>query len=242
MKNNTRKAYLDAMGISYWVPRDTGLVSIPRMNPENLSKIFFSSGNPSGLRIKARVISLDKKESIPRKPLTLGNRTHEMGLVSLPAFSLLLFRSKSNLILIDMQKQNAPYSDQEIYTLLINILRAASIAIEDLEIITTAIKVPIIGKNVYDKNQKNIHSYVRSVIIHQLEEINCRCLWLLGLEAMYFAAKLKEEDYNKSLKIEGLGHIWAIPSLKLLLKEPWRKAYVWKSMQRVILEKKINSC
>jgi hypothetical protein len=49
-----------------------------------------------------------------------------------------------------------------------------------------------------------------------------------------FAGEANAESFNRELQVEGLGSVWALPGLELLMEEPQRKAGVWQAMRRLM--------
>ena len=73
----------------------------------------------------------------------------------------------------------------------------------------------------------------QGVLAGELEQ-GGRCTWLIGTPALRFAGEVDETAYHREVQIDGLGLLWALPGLELLIDEPARKGELWKAMRRVM--------
>ncbi|MCK1787132.1 energy transducer TonB, partial [Pseudomonas sp. TNT11] len=85
-----------------------------------------------------------------------------------------------------------------------------------------------------DQGPDAARDFVQGFVSARLEDEPCVCLWLIGLPAVRFAGEADAEVWYRELQVEGLGSVWALPGLELLMEEPQRKADVWQAMRRLM--------
>jgi len=85
-----------------------------------------------------------------------------------------------------------------------------------------------------DQGPEAARDFVQGFVSARLEDEPCVCLWLIGLPAVRFAGEANAEAWYRELQVEGLGSVWALPGLELLMEEPQRKADVWQAMRRLM--------
>ena len=105
-----------------------------------------------------------------------------------------------------------------------------------LMIPTTVTFIPnlLLVRGTMDQGPEAARDFVQGFVSARLEDEPCVCLWLIGLPAVRFAGEANAEAWYRELQVEGLGSVWALPGLELLMEEPQRKADVWQAMRRLM--------
>ena len=156
-----------------------------------------------------------------------------------PRFALQLLRAGRCLVLVELPTGGAFQSRDPAYLLLKDMLRAAGLP-DSPQIIGEPIRWPLLRRGNVDQGPEAAREFVQGFLMARLEDAECACLWLIGLPAVRFAGEANAEAYNRELEIEGLGCVWALPGLELLMDEPQRKAHVWQAMRRLMARWKQN--
>jgi len=96
------------------------------------------------------------------------------------------------------------------------------------------VRWPLLARGTMDQGPEAARDFVQGFVSARLEDEPCVCLWLIGLPAVRFAGEANAEAWYRELQVEGLGSVWALPGLELLMEEPQRKADVWQAMRRLM--------
>ena len=112
-------------------------------------------------------------------------------------------------------------------------LRAAGLP-DSPQIIGEPVRWPLLRRGNVDQGPDAAREFVQGFVMTRLEEVDCACVWLVGLPAVRFAGEADAEAFNRVLEIDGLGCAWALPGLELLMDEPQRKAHVWQAMRQLM--------
>ncbi|EXF95578.1 protein TonB [Pseudomonas fluorescens HK44] len=150
-----------------------------------------------------------------------------------PRFALQLLRAGRCLLLVELPTGGAFQSRDPAYLLLKDMLRAAGLP-DSPQIVGEPVRWPLLARGTMDQGPEAARDFVQGFLSARLEDAPCVCLWLIGLPAVRFAGEANAESYNRELQVEGLGSVWALPGLELLMEEPQRKADVWQAMRRLM--------
>ena len=255
MHEQQRRAYLDAMQVTTWLPR----VALPFAAPSNEAILSFVSEapvQPKGESLKApvnaapeKVKPLERSKPIQKPDTAALKAKIEADAVddlpvktpvvkakaAAPRFALQLLRADSCLILLETPTGMALQSRDPSYILLKDMLRAAGLTDKPLLVGDgEPIRWPLLKRSRLDQGPEAARDYVQGVLMAEIARAPCELIWLLGKPSLNYGAGLTEESYNHVSHIEGLGDVWALPSLELLMDEPTRKAPLWQAMQALI--------
>ncbi|MDR9754194.1 energy transducer TonB [Pseudomonas sp. SZMC_28357] len=150
-----------------------------------------------------------------------------------PRFSLQLLRAGRCLLLVELPTGETFQTRDPAYLLLKDMLRAAGLP-DSPQIVGEPVRWPLLARGTMDQGPDAARDFVQGFVSARLEDAPCVCLWLIGLPAVRFAGEANAESFNRELQVEGLGSVWALPGLELLMEEPQRKADVWQSMRRLM--------
>ncbi|MFT0213438.1 energy transducer TonB [Pseudomonas sp. F1_0610] len=151
----------------------------------------------------------------------------------IPRFALQLMRAGRCLLLIDLRTSEGYQHSDPDYRLLLDMLRAARLDSAPMLVRNEPIVWPMLttGNLAATQNAQVATEAVQYLLKVELQKQPADCIWLLGRNAMRFAAELDEQHYYQLQQHAELGAVWALPSLELILDEPLRKADIWRSMQ-----------
>ncbi|VVN44736.1 hypothetical protein PS662_05739 [Pseudomonas fluorescens] len=150
-----------------------------------------------------------------------------------PRFSLQLLRAGRCLLLVELPTGEAFQTRDPAYLLLKDMLRAAGLP-DSPQIVGEPVRWPLLTRGTMDQGPEAARDFVQGFLSARLEDAPCVCVWLIGLPAVRFAGEANAEAFNRELQVEGLGSVWALPGLELLMEEPQRKADVWQAMRRLM--------
>lgn len=150
-----------------------------------------------------------------------------------PRFALQLLRAGACLLLVELPTGEAFQTRDPAYLLLKDMLRAAGLP-DSPQIVGEPVRWPLLARGTMDQGPDAARDFVQGFVSARLEDAPCVCLWLIGLPAVRFAGEANAESYNRELQVEGLGSVWALPGLELLMEEPQRKAEIWQAMRRLM--------
>jgi hypothetical protein len=150
-----------------------------------------------------------------------------------PRFALQLLRAGACLLLVELPTGDAFQTRDPAYLLLKDMLRAAGLP-DSPQIVGEPVRWPLLARGTMDQGPEAARDFVQGFVSARLEDAPCVCLWLIGLPAVRFAGEANAESYNRELQVEGLGSVWALPGLELLMEEPQRKADIWQAMRRLM--------
>ena len=137
------------------------------------------------------------------------------------------------LLLVELPTGESFQTRDPAYLLLKDMLRAAGLP-DSPQIVGEPIRWPLLVRGTMDQGPEAARDFVQGFLSVRMEEAPCVCLWLIGLPAVRFAGETNAESFNRELQVEGLGSVWALPGLELLMEEPQRKADVWQAMRRLM--------
>ena len=150
-----------------------------------------------------------------------------------PRFALQLLRAGACLLLVELPTGEAFQTRDPAYLLLKDMLRAAGLP-DSPQIVGEPVRWPLLARGTMDQGPEAARDFVQGFVSARLEDAPCVCLWLIGLPAVRFAGEADAQSYNRELQVEGLGSVWALPGLELLMEEPQCKAEVWQAMRRLM--------
>ncbi|AZF51163.1 Periplasmic protein TonB [Pseudomonas sp. R4-34-07] len=150
-----------------------------------------------------------------------------------PRFALQLLRAGRCLLLVELPTGERFQSRDPAYLLLKDMLRAAGLP-DSPQIVGDPVRWPLLVRGTMDQGPDAARDFVQSFVAARLEDEPCVCLWLIGLPAVRFAGEADAEAWCRELQVEGLGSVWALPGLELLMEEPQRKADIWQAMRRLM--------
>lgn len=249
-----RRAYLTAMQVVNWLPR-TELPFAAPSRPELMEMLEplvvapvvpASAPAPAAGAVAAPVMAPTErvKIEVPR-PSLASTRTNakveedaapvvaKSVPVPPPRFSLQLLRAGRCLLLVELPTGETFQTRDPAYLLLKDMLRAAGLP-DSPQIIGEPVRWPLLARGTMDQGPEAARDFVQGFLSARLEDAPCVCVWLIGLPAVRFAGEANAESFNRELQVEGLGSVWALPGLELLMEEPQRKADVWQAMRRLM--------
>ncbi len=150
-----------------------------------------------------------------------------------PRFALQLLRAGRCLLLVELPTGERFQSRDPAYLLLKDMLRAAGLP-DSPQIVGDPVRWPLLARGTMDQGPEAARDFVQGFLSARLEDAPCVCVWLIGLPAVRFAGESNAESFNRELQVDGLGSVWALPGLELLMDEPQRKADVWQAMRRLM--------
>jgi hypothetical protein len=150
-----------------------------------------------------------------------------------PRFALQLLRAGRCLLLVELPTGERFQTRDPAYLLLKDMLRAAGLP-DSPQIVGEPVRWPLLVRGTMDQGPEAARDFVQGFVSARLEDEPCVCLWLIGLPAVRFAGQANAEAWYRELQVEGLGSVWALPGLELLMEEPQRKADVWQAMRRLM--------
>jgi len=149
------------------------------------------------------------------------NATNSDVKVIIPRFNLQLLKSSNCLILIDLPDSQFLHNYPKLNDLLQNMLKAAGLN-PNYETVGELIKWPMFlraPKKVVDQSSKEATKYISNIITEtQKENYPADCVWLMGENAIKFAANP--------------ANAWHTPSLKIINTSIEAKRAVWLDMQQ----------
>jgi hypothetical protein len=245
-----RRAYLTAMQVVNWLPR-TELPFAAPSRPELLELpeplvVAPAVRVPTPVADAPVVKPAERvKIDVPR-PSLASTRTGvkpveeaevpvvaKVAPVPPPRFALQLLRAGRCLLLVELPTGEAFQTRDPAYLLLKDMLRAAGLP-DSPQIVGEPVRWPLLVRGTMDQGPEAARDFVQGFLSARLEDAPCVCLWLIGLPAVRFAGETDAESFNRELQVEGLGSVWALPGLELLMEEPQRKADVWQAMRRLM--------
>ncbi|AVJ20841.1 MULTISPECIES: energy transducer TonB [Pseudomonas] len=240
------------MQVVNWLPR-TELPFAAPSRPELLQALepyeaFESSGEEAAAPVavvkptpETRPVVERAKIEVPRPvPVTKAAKVVEEAapvakapVVPPPRFALQLLRAGRCLLLVELPTGERFQSRDPAYLLLKDMLRAAGLP-DSPQIVGEPVRWPLLVRGTMDQGPEAARDFVQGFVSARLEDEPCVCLWLIGLPAVRFAGEANAEAWYRELQVEGLGSVWALPGLELLMEEPQRKADVWQAMRRLM--------
>ncbi len=157
----------------------------------------------------------------------------KVAVVPPPRFALQLLRAGRCLLLVELPTGERFQTRDPAYLLLKDMLRAAGLP-DSPQIVGDPVRWPLLVRGSMDQGPDAARDFVQGFVSARLEDEPCVCLWLIGLPAVRFAGEANAEAWYRELQVEGLGSVWALPGLELLMEEPQRKADVWQAMRRLM--------
>ncbi len=247
-----RRAYLTAMQVVNWLPRTElpfaapsrpelleapePLVETP-IAPTQVAKAAVEPVAKPAERVKVEVPrptpSVARPASKPVEDAEDAPVVAKAPQVPPPRFALQLLRAGRCLLLVELPTGGAFQTRDPAYLLLKDMLRAAGLP-DSPQIVGEPVRWPLLVRGTMDQGPEAARDFVQGFLSARLEDAPCVCLWLIGLPAVRFAGEANTEAYNRELQVEGLGSVWALPGLELLMEEPQRKADAWQAMRRLM--------
>ena len=250
-----RRAYLSAMQVGVWLPR----VELPFAAPSRLP-LLEPGDEPVELGEEAApAVGVAPSAAAPVTPPTAAPAPSEAprprvemprpavapvetrsetpsapAVLPPPRFALQLLRAGDCLLLVELPTGEPFQSRDPAYLLLRDMLRAAGLPDSPLQVGDgEPIRWPLLVRGGMDQGPEAARDYVQGVLAGELEQ-GGRCTWLIGTPALRFAGEVDETAYNREVQVDGLGVLWALPGLELLIDEPARKGELWKAMRRLM--------
>jgi hypothetical protein len=248
-----RRAYLTAMQVVNWLPRTELPFAAPSRPellemPELLVVAPMAPVTPAPVAdspVEPLVTPAERvKIEVPR-PSLASTRTNakveeeavpvvaKVVQVPPPRFALQLLRAGRCLLLVELPTGETFQTRDPAYLLLKDMLRAAGLP-DSPQIVGEPVRWPLLARGTMDQGPEAARDFVQGFLSARIEDAPCVCVWLIGLPAVRFAGEANAESFNRELQVEGLGSVWALPGLELLMEEPQRKADVWQAMRRLM--------
>ncbi len=247
-----RRAYLDAMQVTTWLPRTV----LPFAAPSRAELLAPPSAEaPQEVAVESVVKVAEAVREVPAERPKIevprpGAQPRQVAVetpaaepeaaeekparvsVPPPRFSLQLLRAGDCALLVELPTGEPFQSRDPAYILLKDLLRAAGLP-DSPQLLGEPVRWPLLVRGQMDQGPEAALEFVQSFVAARLEEQPSACLWLVGLPAIRFAGEGDEHSYNRELQVEGLGACWALPGLELLMDEPARKRELWQAMRRI---------
>ncbi len=258
-----RRAYLNAMQIDTWLPRVELPFAAPS-NPALLAALPIAEvevgsapvaspvldiqvapaqevnrpvnkGPQSMQQLRERIRPTTAQVAVEAEVLPEAPVASAPVVVATPRFSLQLLRAGNCLVLVELPTGEAFQSRDPAYLLLRDLLRAAGLP-DSPQLVGVPVRWPFLVSGQLEQGPDEARDFVQSFIAARMaeDEQPCACLWLIGGPALRYAGEVDENAFHRELQIEGLGSVWTIPGLELLIDEPERKRELWHSMRRVM--------
>ncbi len=255
-----RRAFLDAMQITTWLPR-TELPFAAPSRPELLQFVATetepspvieleqpaaqpappaakavapATASPAADAVRAVMPRIAMPE--PKKPVVSEEQAsivEQKAAVPPPRFALQLMRAGNVMLLVELPTGESFQSRDPAYILLKDLLRAASLPDKPQQVGDgEPIRWPLLHRGSLDQGAEAARDYVQGVVAAELEEMGCACLWLIGSPALRFAGEVEPDACYRELTVEGLGVALTMPGLEQLMEQPASKAQLWKAMRR----------
>ena len=255
LNESRRRAYMTAMQVVNWLPR-TELPFAAPSRPELLAPLPLpveqtvaapapaAAITPVAAPVVRPVVERPKIE-VPRPSLASTRNGAvadaevaapapiKAAVVPPPRFALQLLRAGRCLLLVELPTGERFQTRDPAYMLLKDMLRAAGLP-DSPQIVGDPVRWPLLVRGTMDQGPDAARDFVQGFVSARLEDEPCVCLWLIGLPAVRFAGEADAETWYRELQVEGLGSVWALPGLELLMEEPQRKADVWQAMRRLM--------
>src|SRR5690606_22241344 len=134
----------------------------------------------------------EEQVSAPAKPIE-----------PLPRFSLQLLRAGSVLLVVELPTGESFQSRDPAYILLKDLLRAARLPDKPQQVGDgEPIRWPLLHKGSLDQGADAARDYVQGVMVAELENMGCDCIWLIGLPALRHAGEVDEDACYGEVAIE----------------------------------------
>jgi hypothetical protein len=227
-----RRAYLAAMQVTSWLPR----VELPFAAPSRSSP-----PPPDGCEVPVDPPMVERAlpaagdiAPVPAPVMPVTPVDAPVAKEPVPRFALQLYRSGPCLLLVELPSGDAMQSRDPAYLLLKDLLRAAGLP-ESPTPLGDPVRWPMLLRGNFAQGPQAAREYVQGVVMSRIEELQQppACIWLVGLPALRFLAEVEADSYEQELLVAGIGTVWAMPGLELLMDEPERKRPLWQAMQRV---------
>lgn len=241
MNANQRNDYLEAMQIDTWIPR----VNLPYAAQSNLiatqevATIPSIADSPPPTHPEENLSERITPEETPKIIATNHSLIEEKAEPSIigaspPKFSLQLMKAGSCLLLIELTQGEALQIHDKRYQLLRNILKAAHLP-NSPEWLGDIIHWPLFKQTSIAQGKQEANEFLQSFIKTYQEQLtDTQYLWLIGNNAIEYAAQLDESHYYQALSHQSLGQVLIIPSLDSLLSNPNQKAKLWQCIAPLI--------
>lgn len=257
-----RRAFLDAMQVSSWLPRTElpfAAPSRPEMlqlaEPEpapviELERPAVQSASPAiepvavvpaatpspaadAARAAMPRIAIPEPKKTARASEANATVVEQKPAVPPPRFALQLLRAGNVLLLVELPTGEPFQSRDPAYILLKDLLRAARLPDSPRQVGDgEPIRWPLLHRGSLDQGAEAARDYVQGVVAAELEDMGCACLWLVGSPALRFAGEVDADACYRELTIEGLGPALTMPGLEELMEQPSSKAQLWRAMRR----------
>jgi len=251
LSETRRRATLTAMQVECWLPRTRLPFAAPsRADMLEPSKKRQRLAAKTNVKVAQRQVSQVKpavrrentdkvRSQFAAQPAPVKQPSSvKLKRTAAPRFSLQLLRAGDCLLLMDCPYGEFLQSREPAYLLLVDLLRAAQLA-PVLKPVGEPVNWPLLASQAIAQDADAARDYVQHFIRAQLEVQPCACLWLLGAQALRFAAD-NETSVFRELYIDGLCNAWVLPTLDELLTRPAVKRELWHAMRRVLSRWKSN--
>ncbi|TBV06626.1 energy transducer TonB [Stutzerimonas kirkiae] len=253
-----RRAYLDAMQVTCWLPRSLLPFAAPS-RPELLA-LDQALAEPdtaaaaTDVPVASIAVAVDVSERpVPGEPPRPQPErvarpqpvaappvaevaeavARETPKAPPPRFALQLLRAGSCLLLVELPTGEPFQSRDPGYVLLKDILRAGGLPDRPQQVGDgEPIRWPLLHRGSLDQGAEAARDYVQGVLMAELEQMGCDCLWLVGGAALRFAGEVEDDACWRELDIDGIGRALALPGLEALMEEPASKAELWRMLKR----------
>ena len=253
-----RRAFLDAMQITTWLPRTELPLAAPSraellqfVAPETESPVIEleqlpappalpaaktarpAPASPAADAVRAAMPRIAMPE--PKKPAASEEQApvDQRAATPPPRFALQLMRAGNVVLLVELPTGESFQSRDPAYILLKDLLRAAKLPDKPQQVGDgEPIRWPLLHRGSLDQGTEAARDYVQGVVAAELEDMGCACLWLIGSPALRFAGEVEADACYRELTVEALGVALTMPGLEQVMEQPESKAQLWKAMRR----------
>jgi hypothetical protein len=253
-----RRAFLDAMQITTWLPRTELPLAAPSraellqfVAPETESPVIEleqlpaapalpaaktarpAPARPAADAVRAAMPRIAMPE--PKKPAASEEQApvDQRAATPPPRFALQLMRAGNVVLLVELPTGESFQSRDPAYILLKDLLRAAKLPDKPQQVGDgEPIRWPLLHRGSLDQGTEAARDYVQGVVAAELEDMGCACLWLIGSPALRFAGEVEADACYRELTVEALGVALTMPGLEQVMEQPENKAQLWKAMRR----------
>lgn len=251
MREEVRLAYLQAMGVIAWQPREAlvnaadlpipALDTVPTSTSEVFAEVHKKDETGYQAPLDSSVMSGQREpviEAAYAPPLTapqpLDGAAPEPQAVALAPFYLQLWLAGPCAVLVEinepgLEKATAPYH------LLCDILRAAQLP--DRPVLFADFQWPLTRNPQFDRSAAAASQALAAFVQARLEDQSVLSLGCFGGRCGLLAETdeaLAEQLVGREIALDGLPPAWLGASLETLLREPSEKGRLWKLLKRVM--------
>lgn len=243
MEEARRRAYLEAMQVTSWLPRTSLILAAPS-RPELLipaqpvvlpevapRQVVQQKVKPASEKPSPR-ITLAPAKPVQASPEVPASEPSRRAAEPVPRFALQLLRAGACLLVVELPTGEPFQARDPAYLLLKDLLRAARLPTQpQLVGDGEPIRWPLLDPGRLAQGVEAARDYVQGVVAMVLEDGGCACLWLVGEAALRFATTQEAPSDQGQVETPPFGAAFAISSLERLIEQPALKARAWRALR-----------